>query len=402
MSSVERPRILVAEDETVSRMNLSRFLERELNAEVLTASNGLEAWEIFTRNGDIQFVISDWVMPGLTGVELCQRIRRHSDEHYTYVILLTGRELREDLLMGIASGADEYLVKPFDPVELKLRVRAGMRIVKLEQVLAAQKAQLEQAFNTLEQGVHAAAKVQRHLLPDPSSLSDIETRLGLRIVYESISCESLGGDIVGLSEPAPGMLALFLADVSGHGIAASMAAVSLNSFIRTFLRSSHDPLEVISQANRFCADEFPPEVYATLVFLLAEPGKQRAKVIVAGHPPLIRLTAAGELFEYTAGMPPLGLFPEPPGPEALVEIPLKPGDRLVAYTDGVVETRNFQRDFYSKELLVDSIRRAPPEAQMKLPEHIINDLEEWRGSPLPAEDDITILSLSVGVPARPG
>src|SRR5438094_8277599 len=98
MRKNDKPLILVAEDDTITRMKLVRFLERELGATVLSAQNGDEAWGVYQENPEIQFVISDWVMPNGTGVDLCERIRGAEGRRYTYFILLSGRNDREDLL----------------------------------------------------------------------------------------------------------------------------------------------------------------------------------------------------------------------------------------------------------------------------------------------------------------
>lgn len=392
----DAPLILVAEDDRITRMKLVRFLERELGARVLEAENGDKAWDVYQRTPEIQFVVSDWVMPDCTGVELTRRIRALEGRRYTYVILLSGRAEREDLLIGMTAGADEYLLKPFDPAELSLRVRAGLRIIRLEQQLAAQNEKLEDAYNSLEQAVQAASRVQRHLLPAPAYLTELQKRTGIAVSYEYQLCESLGGDLIGVLEPGGGEIALFLADVSGHGIAASMAAVSLASFIRTFLRSSAEPLDLITQANRFCNDEFPAEVYATMVYLLAHPGSGNGKLVVAGHPAVIKLSSAGEVSELNSTMPPLGMFADNPGPDAVVELSIGAGDRLVAYTDGVIETRNAAGIFFAREWLHNIIVESALEDAGGVPSRIVAALDEWRGAGVAPEDDITILSLQFG------
>ncbi|MDQ3024036.1 MAG: SpoIIE family protein phosphatase [bacterium] len=393
MPTIEKPLILVAEDDTITRMKLVRFLERELKATVLSAQNGDDAWKVYEENSEIQFVISDWVMPGGTGVDLVEKIRAAENRRYTYFILLSGRNEREDLLTGMQAGADEYLIKPFDPAELNLRVRAGLRIIGLEQELAAQNDKLNAALGSLEEAVQAATKVQQHLLPSTAYIADLASRTSLELSYMFQVCESLGGDIIGVFEPADGLVAVFLADVTGHGIAASMAAVSLNSFIRTYLRSSYAPLDLITQAHRFCNDEFPEGMYATMVYMLIEPGKHRLSVVVAGHPPLLKLNANGQISEHSSTMPPLGMWDDTPGPEVVVEMSFEHGDRLVAYTDGVIETRNSAGIFFAKEWLNSSIVRAALSEETSVPQRIAADLDAWRGSVLAAEDDITILAL---------
>jgi sigma-B regulation protein RsbU (phosphoserine phosphatase) len=400
MPNIDKPLILVAEDDTITRMKLVRFLERELGAQVIAAQNGEEAWKLYQENGDVQFVISDWVMPNGTGVELVQNIREASHRRYTYFILLSGRTEREDLLTGMTAGADEYLIKPFDPAELNLRVRAGLRIIGLEQQLARQNDKLNLALSSLEEAVQAATKVQQHLLPSQEFLESLSERSGIQLNYEFRVCESLGGDIIGVMEPDEGLVAIFLADVTGHGIAASMAAVSLNTFIRTYLRTNYEPLDMISQAHRFCNDEFPPGMYATMIYMLIRPDEQRLSVVVAGHPPLLKLNAEGQISEYASTMPPLGMWEDMPGPDAVIEMELHNGDRLVAYTDGVIETRNSAGIFFAKEWLNSSIVRAAMSEESTVPQRIANDLDAWRGPDLAAEDDVTIIALRFLEPAK--
>jgi sigma-B regulation protein RsbU (phosphoserine phosphatase) len=296
----------------------------------------------------------------------------------------------------MTAGADEYLIKPFDPAELNLRVRAGLRIIGLEQELARQNDRLEQALSSLEEAVHAATKVQQHLLPDPQYLESLAQRTGIQVSYEFRVCESLGGDIIGVLEPADGLVAIFLADVTGHGIAASMAAVSLNSFIRTYLRSNYEPLELVSQAHRFCNDEFPLGMYATMIYMLLRPAERTLSVVVAGHPPLLRLSAEGQISEFPSSMPPLGMWDDMPGREVVIDLEMLAGDRLVAYTDGVIETRNTAGIFFAKEWLNSSIVRAAMSEETTVPQRIAADLDAWRGPDLAAEDDVTILSLRFG------
>ncbi len=137
-------RILIAEDERVSRALLRRALER-IQHEVVAVTDGLEAWNhIVDESADIRVVIADWMMPGLDGLELTRRIRNAGFQHYVYVIMLTSRGQQQDINEGLSAGADDYVIKPFDPHELFFRVRNGLRIVDLEEQLAARNRELEQ------------------------------------------------------------------------------------------------------------------------------------------------------------------------------------------------------------------------------------------------------------------
>lgn len=123
-------RVLVAEDDEVTALMLQHCLER-FGYEVTTARDGHEAFEL-VRTGRYHLVISDWAMPRMTGVELCRQIRRRHSSSYTYVILLTSHEGTQSVVEGLDAGADDFITKPFQPQELRVRLRAGERILSLE------------------------------------------------------------------------------------------------------------------------------------------------------------------------------------------------------------------------------------------------------------------------------
>lgn len=146
-------RILIADDSIVSGHLLEATL-RKWEYEVITASDGAEAWEVLQAPNAPAIAILDWVMPGLTGPEVCRLVRQRSGEPYTYLLLLTSKSLKEDLVEGMESGADDYLVKPFDQHELKVRLRAGRRIVELQwELVRAREALREQATKDSLTGV---------------------------------------------------------------------------------------------------------------------------------------------------------------------------------------------------------------------------------------------------------
>ncbi len=138
-------RALIADDDPVSRRMLARSLHR-WEYDVVEVADGAAAWEMLTREDAPRLAILDWMMPGLTGPEVCKRVRRCSARRYTYVLLLTARGGKKDLVEGLEAGADDYLIKPFDCQELQARLRAGRRILELESdLIAAREALHEQA-----------------------------------------------------------------------------------------------------------------------------------------------------------------------------------------------------------------------------------------------------------------
>ena len=128
-------KILVAEDDRDSRELLSWILQK-LGYQVVAAVNGKEAWEAF-RRGRFRIVISDVLMPELDGLEFCRRIRKHKQSKYTYVIIVTALIGKKDYLEGMEAGADDFVTKPFDPDELKARLRVAERIISFQEQSAA-------------------------------------------------------------------------------------------------------------------------------------------------------------------------------------------------------------------------------------------------------------------------
>lgn len=129
--------ILVAEDDMIFR----RLLEAALTGwgyRVTLARDGNEAWRALQSTDRPQLAILDWMMPGLEGIEVCRRLRASEGGMYVYVLLLTAKERKQDLVEGLRAGADDFLSKPFDHVELEARLRTGRRIVELEQRLTFQ------------------------------------------------------------------------------------------------------------------------------------------------------------------------------------------------------------------------------------------------------------------------
>ncbi len=134
-------RILIADDETISRHLLEQTLKR-WGHEVVATTDGVQAWRALQK-GDSHLVIADWMMPGLNGLELCQKVREAGMDRYVYIILLTARGRKKDVVEGLAAGADDYMVKPFDRDELRVRIHAGERIISLEQRLREVQSELE-------------------------------------------------------------------------------------------------------------------------------------------------------------------------------------------------------------------------------------------------------------------
>ena len=158
-------KILIADDEIFSRNVLKKALDN-WGHEVVEASDGEEAWDRLRSDGELQLALLDWIMPGMEGIEVIHRVRdsRSADEHYVYIILLTQKAAPEEIVAGLDAGADDYVVKPFDPNELRVRIRCGQRIIELQSELIEAKARQESINSALQREILERKQAQNDIV----------------------------------------------------------------------------------------------------------------------------------------------------------------------------------------------------------------------------------------------
>ena len=130
----EHVKVLIADDDEISRSVVKALLIK-WGYEVIESEDGGHAWKILQEEDSPRLVVVDWMMPGMDGLEICRRLRELGNKNYHYIILLTGRDSKEDIIGGLNAGADDYITKPFMPQELEVRLRIGRRILELQQSL---------------------------------------------------------------------------------------------------------------------------------------------------------------------------------------------------------------------------------------------------------------------------
>ena len=146
-------KILIAEDDAVSRRLIQSTLIK-WGFDVVVAQDGDEAWLALKSESAPQLAIIDWMMPGMEGVQICRKVREELMPDSCYILLLTSRRSSEEIAEGLDSGADDYLIKPCDPTELKARIRVGLRVLELQARLVANVTE-DSRFNTLTQTVRS-------------------------------------------------------------------------------------------------------------------------------------------------------------------------------------------------------------------------------------------------------
>jgi phosphoserine phosphatase RsbU/P len=142
-------KILIADDDHFSRRVLEAHLQKQ-NHLVVSCSSGEEALKVFQRDGSIDLVVLDWMMPGMSGLEVCREIKKDVLRPFVYVIILTTKCAASDLATALESGADDFVSKPFDPVEFEARLKVGQRTMRLQTAMLHQIRELEEAASRIE------------------------------------------------------------------------------------------------------------------------------------------------------------------------------------------------------------------------------------------------------------
>jgi sigma-B regulation protein RsbU (phosphoserine phosphatase) len=336
-------------------------------------------------------------MPRLSGVELVRRVRKATSEPgagFAYVIMLTGRNEKADLVGGIEAGADDFVCKPFDREELRVRLLAGERIVTLERALQKQNAELREAGDRMRRDLAAAARVQRAMLPKQG----VRTA-GLSCAWIYVPTDQLAGDAIGLEMLDERWLLAYVADVSGHGVPAALLSVTVMHAMSpsadgALLGSAGGTRSLgpaLTELNRrFCATDNDGR-FVTMMLCVLDTVEGVLTYASAGHPPLLLLRAGEFVDPGDAGGFPLGVV----GGAAYeqVSVRLEPGDRVVIYSDGIPEqTDPSGRIMYGEARMRACLGSLAEATGQRACDGAIDALARWAGARAFA-DDVSLVML---------
>ena len=353
--------VLVVDDSKLQRKILTLALKR-WGFDVFEAASGQEALDLATvQRPDL--VLSDWMMPGMSGLELCQRFREIDGEEYCYFILLTSKSEKEEVARGLDSGADDFLTKPVDNNELRARITAGERLVEMQRSMAQANralsdtlAELQQLYDNIDSDLKEAKKLQQSLVRERFRALPVgDLSLMLR------SSGHVGGDLVGFFEAGIRHVGLYALDVSGHGISSALMTARLAGYLSSAapdqnvaLRKNsrgqfvpRPPDEVVAALNDLVLDEMETEHYFTLLLAFVELETGQMVVSQAGHPHPAVQRADGRIEQLGTGGFPVGLL-SGVGFERF-ELKLERGDRILILSDGVTECPGPDGDMLGEE-----------------------------------------------------
>lgn len=371
--------------------------------ELIWAQSGLEGLEL-VRSSYPDIVLLDVELPRMNGFDVVRRIKADPKTTEIPVIFLTANDKTEDKVKGLELGASDYITKPFDPTEVRARVRTQHQIHDLNRSLRQANDQLEAALKSISRrtelisrDVEAAASVQRALLPT--------TGLPVKSVkfeWRFIPSAGVAGDLLDFYVLDQDRIGFYVVDVSGHGVASGLLASSIHQAMipvldRTSLvRSRLDdgtfrvapPEEVAAELERtFPYERF--DKYFTMFYGVLDHRIGKMTYFNAGHPPPVLLGNEGTVVELVPTGPPIGLGA---GVVEQAEIGFGPQDRIVLYSDGLSEALNREEVQFGRKRVVENLATANQSDLKEMIDRLLGYLWEYTDQTEP-DDDITCLAV---------
>ncbi|MDE3080672.1 MAG: fused response regulator/phosphatase [Paracoccaceae bacterium] len=385
--------LLIVDDSRAQRRILTALMMRR-GYHVREAGSAEEALDL-CRLHRFDIVISDWMMPGMSGPEFCAAFRALPRESYGYFILLTSRDDRAEAAHGLDLGADDFLSKPVDSQELYARVAAGERILRMERelteknrLIAATLSRLQTVHDALDRDLREARKLQQSLVRKRyQHFRSGQASLLLR------PNGHVGGDLVGFFPIDATRLGMFAIDVSGHGVTSAIMTARLagvlsgaspdqNIAMETGIggrRRGLPPEEVAAALNDLMLNEIQTDQYLTLLYAVINLQTGDVDLVQAGHPrPAVQRSDGPVEFLGDGGLP-VGLIADARFDRITTR--LGPGDRLLIASDGITECTDPRgAQFDEPGVAACLARHSDLRGQMFL-DALVQDLQDHSGAP---------------------
>ena len=382
----ETAKILVVDDEPRN----VKILQIQLNARgytVYTAADGLEALDIVEKEMP-DLILLDINMPKMDGFEVVRRIRTNETTEFIPIVMITAlRDTRENRIKSIEAGADDFIEKPFDSLEVLARVRSLLRIKQYQDTLAKHNARLEEELQM-------ARSIQEILIPQDG----VQELSGFRIASRCCPEMAVGGDFFDIWEIAPNRLGVFISDVMGHGVSAAFVTVFIKTILAEFQQQIEDnPGYLLEILNTRFNDLISSRLFmfATAFCGIINLNKGELVCANAGHSFPLLYNSDQQTYQTIGDKNTgngLGIWQE--SVYETMHYPFDRSSRLFLYTDGVYEAKNPQGEEFTVERLEKLVCACTGQPAAKLIANISETIDVFTDT-CPKEDDLTLIAIEV-------
>ena len=378
MKKLSDCRVLLVDD---AKANLDILVEGLKSDHKLSlAMNGEMALQVAERTPP-DLVLLDIMMPGIDGYEVCRRMRQMPETAEVPIMFLSSLEEVQNKTRGFEVGANDYLTKPFEMLEVKARVRSLLKA----------KAYSDAVKEQIASELRVAREIQMGMLPH--DFAAVEQTFGLQFGAVLEPAREVGGDLYGVFASGLDRLVVFLGDVSGKGIPASMFMVRAISLARLLAREIAEPERILARLNDELSADNPSGMFVTFLCAVYEPGSRRLVLANGGHCRPVLLPASGQPRWAVKNLGTALGFES--GLEfERTELALNPDDALVLYSDGVSEAFNPLEECYGNDRLLADALALSGQSAPAITAGLLQKVRAFAGT-APQSDDIAILTLKV-------
>jgi sigma-B regulation protein RsbU (phosphoserine phosphatase) len=384
MSNNSRARILVVDDDAISRKILAQLLA-SAGHESRECEDGAKALQLIHANPP-SLLLLDFDMPGLNGAEVLRRLRSDANPAVAQIptIMLTGHGSEESEVSCLQAGADDFVTKPINAAVLRARIETQLRLRSMRRQLERQNDELEEWRRNLERDLAAARLTQQSLIPQkPPPLPGWQVATCYRPVIQ------VGGDIYGWLPMKDSRILFWIADGTGHGAAAALLT-TLAKLLFHHGSVEHDaPATVMERVNSDFRSIFGARSFMTAMCVALDPASGHASVVGAGHPPLLVIRDNGATESIASIAPPLGLIEHPEFTETVIGF--EAGDAFLLYTDGLFGSAKDGRRRLTPQRLEKMLDHSAPSAEALLKGILTQVTPDNAGDALP--DDLAALAV---------
>ena len=380
---------LLVVDDDPDILRVVRFYLAKQRYRILAADNGKSALDLLHTDPNVELILSDVMMPEMSGLELLKAVRGDPYLADIPVILISAEGETSKKVAGLNLGADDFVTKPFNFDELTARVRNHLRLRRLQRQVLVANDLLKQQNERFLEDLEAARTVQLALLP-----SEMPDSASLKLGSRYLPVDRVGGDFFDVVRLDPtGRIGVIVADVCGHGIAAALITAMTKISFRGACAAHSDPGAVLAAMNRALVPNIK-QGFVTAFYAVYDPASHSLRYASGGHPPLlVHRRETGRIEELEAQATFLGSFDSARYTSDAVSV--QPGDRVFLYTDGLYESLVAEGGRpYGMERVMHLIRELRDQPIQAVLDGIVDDLVRAMGDGTPA-DDITLVGMDI-------